>query len=125
MDAQTLLSRVGDTLSVRRAFGDPIDRNGFLVIPVALVAGGGGGGEGQMAPSSTDARPASDAEVASKNGASSPPIGSGGGLGGAIVPLGVYVVRGDKVIWKPVVQPMLLALVALSVVRLLAKHVLK
>jgi len=124
MDAQTLLSRVGDTLSVRRAFGDPIDRNGFLVIPVALVAGGGGGGEGQMAPSSTDLSSGNDKEVAS-NGANSPPIGSGGGLGGVIVPLGVYVVREDKVVWKPVVQPMLLALVALSLVRLITKHVLK
>ena len=81
-----------------------------------------------MAPSSTG--PPSDNEtdkatpVSNENRASVPPVGSGGGLGGVIVPLGVYVIREDKVVWKPVVQPMLLALLALSLVRLITKHAL-
>jgi len=128
MDAETLLSRVGESLSVRRAFGDPIERNGFLVIPVALVAGGGGGGEGQVAPSSTGPASGNEKERVtsdgSKNDTAIPPIGSGGGLGGVIVPMGVYVIRGDRVVWKPAVQPVLLAIFALGLVRLITRHIL-
>jgi len=127
MDAETLLSRVGESLSVRRAFGDPVDRNGFFVIPVALVAGGGGGGEGTVAPASAGPASGDEKERASDGSKSDtvvPPIGSGGGLGGVIVPMGVYVIRGDRVVWKPAVQPVLLAIFALGIVRLITKHIL-
>jgi hypothetical protein len=48
MDTQDLISRMSENLSVRRAFGAAYEKDGLLVIPVALVAGGGGGGEGTM-----------------------------------------------------------------------------
>ncbi len=48
MGAQELMSRLSENLSVRRAFGAAYEKDGLLVIPVALVAGGGGGGEGTM-----------------------------------------------------------------------------
>lgn len=128
MDAHTLLGRVSETLSVRRAFGEPIEKNGVVVIPVAFIAGGGGGGEGPIpsaptpAPSgpqtvSDDAHPDADPCVgeASK-------MGSGGGLGGVIIPLGVFVVKGDDVRWKPVLQPMLVALPVLGLLRMLIKR---
>jgi uncharacterized spore protein YtfJ len=123
MDAQTLLSRVSESLSVRRAFGDPVERDGFLVIPVAFVAGGGGGGEGQVAPPGrfSEEEGGADRPDSDDRPQPSPPIGSGGGLGGVIWPLGVYVVRGDKVTWKPVVQPMLLAIIGLGLVRLILR----
>jgi hypothetical protein len=50
MDTEQLLSRVAENLSVRRAFGAPYEKDGLLIIPVALVAGGGGGGEGITLP---------------------------------------------------------------------------
>ena len=46
MDAEKLLARVSENLSVRRAFGAAYEKDGMLIIPVALVAGGGGGGTG-------------------------------------------------------------------------------
>ncbi len=46
MDTHELMGRISENLSVRRAFGAAYEKDGLLVIPVALVAGGGGGGEG-------------------------------------------------------------------------------
>jgi hypothetical protein len=46
MDVESLLARASENLSVRRAFGAAHEKDGMLIIPVALVAGGGGGGHG-------------------------------------------------------------------------------
>ena len=46
MDVENLLAKVAENLSVRRAFGTAYEKDGMLIIPVALVAGGGGGGTG-------------------------------------------------------------------------------
>jgi uncharacterized spore protein YtfJ len=123
MDAQTLLSRVGEALSVRRAFGEPIERNGVVVIPVAFVAGGGGGGEGQSAPAASGSKsePESDEPDAGSRVDSGQEMGSGGGFGGVVIPLGIYVIKGEDVRWKPVLQPMRLALSVLGLIRLLVK----
>lgn len=123
MDAQTLLQRVSESLSVHRAFGDPVERDGCVVIPVAFVAGGGGGGEGQLPPSDRSSDAAAERERAPSDHDPQPgvPVGSGGGLGGVVWPMGVYVVRGDNVTWKPAVQPVLLALVGVGLLRLILK----
>lgn len=118
MDAHTLLSRVGETLSVRRVFGEPIERDGVTVIPVAFVAGGGGGGEGPVAPPPGSPTEADHAESSPVD--ATPNMGSGGGIGGVVVPLGVYVVKGDDVRWKPVLHPMF-ALPFVGLIRLLVK----
>lgn len=47
MDVQQLLENARDTLTVQRVFGDPYERDGVTVIPVARVQGGGGGRAGQ------------------------------------------------------------------------------
>ena len=44
MDLENLLAKTSDSLSVRRAFGTAYEKDGMLIIPVAIVAGGGGGG---------------------------------------------------------------------------------
>jgi uncharacterized spore protein YtfJ len=77
-----------DALGVARAFGEPYEFDGVMVIPVARVGGGaaGGGGEGMD-------------ETADAGGSG---FGTGFGLG--ISPLGVYEVRGDEVVWKPTVD---------------------
>ena len=43
MDVETILAKVSESLSVRRAFGTAYEKDGLLIIPVALVAGGGAG----------------------------------------------------------------------------------
>jgi uncharacterized spore protein YtfJ len=75
-----LLDRLTETATVRRAFGEPIEQNGSVVIPVARVMGGGGGGEGSR----------TDAEQ-----------GSGGGFGLRVTPAGVFVIRDGSVTWQP------------------------
>ena len=46
MDVENILAKASENLSVRRAFGAAYEKDGMLIIPVALVAGGGGGGTG-------------------------------------------------------------------------------
>lgn len=104
MDVQQLLTRATDSVTVKKVYGDPIERDGALVIPVAKVRGGAGGGAG------TD----------KDEGAS----GTGGGLGFTADPAGVYVVKGGDAVWRPAVDVnrivlggQLVAVVLLLVVR--------
>jgi uncharacterized spore protein YtfJ len=85
-----LLEGAREAITVRRVYGDPIEREGVTVVPAASVGGGGGGG--------------GDAE---HNG--------GGGFGLRARPVGAYVIRGDEVTWVPAVDVTRLALVALGV----------
>lgn len=123
MGTQELLSRVAENVSVRRAFGAAYEKDGLLVIPVALVLGGGGGGEGTMPPRSSvqpGAGPVQGADSGARQAEASLPVGSGGGFGGLVMPVGVYVVKGDQVRWVPAVDVTVVVLAGLSVVRLLA-----
>ena len=119
MDVRELTSRIGDNLSVGRAFGAAYERDGVLVIPVALVAGGGGGGQGPI-PTPDAGAPAPPAGAAGV-----PPAGDqtgvGGGFGGLIMPIGAYVVKGDQVRWVPAVNTTLIAIAGLATVRVLAR----
>ena len=119
MNTRELLDRMAQNLSVGRSFGAAYEREGLLIIPVALVAGGGGGGEGPMKPPATGhARAIETVEPA--NGAppdSQPPVGTGGGFGGLVLPVGVYVVQGDQVRWIPAYDATLIVLASLNVVR--------
>ena len=92
MNVDELLSGARDAISVRRVFGDPIEQEGTIVVPVAKVGGGGGGG--------------GDSE---HNG--------GGGFGLGAKPAGVYVIKDGQVSWRPAIDPVrvgLLAAVALA-----------
>jgi uncharacterized spore protein YtfJ len=102
-----LVDRLSEAATVRRVFGDPIERDGALVIPVARIIGGGGGGEGEGGP---------DGENAGR--------GSGGGYGLRVTPSGVFVIRGGEVSWEPafdltriVLGGQMIAVVALLVAR--------
>ncbi len=111
MDVKELLGKVTEQLSVGRAFGPAYEKDGTLVIPVALVAGGGGGGGSE--PSDVSAAPGDE----SKEGHNSSTVGSGGGFGGVVLPVGAYVVTGERVRWMPAVNVTLIALAALGVLR--------
>jgi len=119
VDVQELLGKVAQHLSVSRAFGTAYEKDGSLVIPVALVAGGGGGGEGTSgtptesgnAIESEDDQSTSDAESS----------GSGGGFGGVVMPVGVYVVKDEQVRWVPAVNANLVIVVAFLTLRLITR----
>lgn len=95
-----------DTYAVRRVFGDPIEKDGVMVIPVAIVGGGGGGGMGGGSgmggdPGMPDAS------------------GEGGGFGGMARPAGVYVIRADNVEWLPALNVTALGLAGISLAALM------
>jgi len=112
MDVGKLLEKVSDQVSVRRAFGAPYEKDGLLIIPVAIVAGGGGGGvaRSRRADPAVDAPPQDAA-----------PTDSGGGFGGLILPTGVYVVKGDQVRWVPAVDVTIAVLASLGLARILVR----
>lgn len=80
---EELLKGHRDAITVKRVFGEPIERDGVTVIPAAKVMGGGGGGSG---------------------GTIEQGEGSGSGFGMVAKPAGVYVIRGDEVKWRPAID---------------------
>jgi uncharacterized spore protein YtfJ len=125
MDAGTLLAKVSDNLSVRRAFGAAYERDGTLIIPVAMVAGGGGGGTSRTARGNpalpVESLPEGDATVDDAAPKDPGRADAGGGFGGLVWPAGVYVVKGDQVRWVPAVHVTIVVLASLSLVRALAR----
>ena len=79
---EELATSLRDGMTVKRVFGDAYEKDGVTVIPVAKVGGAGGAGGGG---NETDG-------------------GSGGGFGLGAQPVGVYVIRGGDVSWKPAVD---------------------
>jgi uncharacterized spore protein YtfJ len=80
-----------DLLTVRRAFGEPIERDGVTLVPVARVVGGSGYGHGE------GEGPCQSGDGTATSGGS----GGGGGFGVHVSPMGVFVIRGDEVSWQP------------------------
>jgi uncharacterized spore protein YtfJ len=123
MDAGNLLDKVSDTLSVRRAFGAAYEKDGTLIIPVALVAGGGGGGTSRTGRDNpaTGRRPEGNGAAHDAAPQDPEPKDAGGGFGGLVLPTGVYVVKRDQVRWVPAVDTTIVVLASLGLVRLLAR----
>ncbi len=118
MDAENLLVKASDNLSVRRAFGAAYEKDGMLIIPVAMVAGGGGGGVSRPRRNSPAARP--DGPTApGATPRDSDRMDVGGGFGGLVLPAGAYVVKGDQVRWVPAVDVTIVVLASLSLARVL------
>jgi len=121
MEVQDLLSKVSKQLSVGRAFGAAYERNGTSVIPVALVAGGGGGGEGTTGTVPSDTTDGEGFVGGESEDVATSSQGSGGGLGGLVMPVGVYVVNDDQVRWVPAVNANLVIVIAFMTVRLIVR----
>jgi uncharacterized spore protein YtfJ len=125
MDVENLLAKTSDSISVRRAFGTAYEKDGMLIIPVAMVTGGGGAGTTSPRRRNSAARPGSPpGENATADDAAPQDSGhpdAGGGFGGLVLPSGVYVVKGDEVRWVPAVDVTIVALASLSLVRVLAR----
>lgn len=109
---QEVLSNVKEGMTVSKVFGEPYEKNGTTVIPVAVVRGGGGGGGGS-------------GEGAGGEGEGH---GSGGGFGLSARPVGVYIMSADGVKWEPALDVsriaiggQILGVIALLVLRTLIK----
>ena len=103
MNVDEMLTGARDAMTVKRVYGDPIERDGIFVIPAAKVAGGGGGG--------------GDAEN-----------DGGGGFGISAKPAGAWIIRDGQVEWEPAVDAtriatlaMLVAIIFLWTIRSIAK----
>jgi uncharacterized spore protein YtfJ len=106
MDIHEVLNHARDAMTVKRVFGDPYEKDGVTVIPVANVMGGAGGGGGSSAGVSSDTGDAGDAVVVDGK----PESGYGIGYGMRATPAGVYVIRDGEVEWKPALDVNRLAL---------------
>lgn len=101
---QEIMQRTIAGMEPGHVFGEPIERDGAMFLPVAKVAGGGGGGN--------------DTEG---NG--------GGGFGLTARPAGLFVIRDGGATWQPAVDltrvilgGQLVLVVALLVVRSILKR---
>ena len=123
MDVGNLLMKASDNLSVRRAFGTAYEKDGILIIPVAMVAGGGGGGTARprQAGPPADASPEGSPAAQEATAQDSQRADTGGGFGGVVLPAGAYVVKGDQVRWVPAVDMTIVVLTTLGVARILAR----
>jgi uncharacterized spore protein YtfJ len=123
VNTRELLDKIAENVSVRRSFGAAYEHGNVLVVPVALVLGGGGGGEGPNKPTVKGRPDAIDNAplVEGKTSDSQPPTNTGGGFGGLILPMGVYVLKDDQVSWVPARDVTLVVLAALSAVRVSAR----
>ena len=125
MDVETLLAKTSDHLSVRRAFGTAYEKDGMLIIPVAVVAGGGGAGTALPRRSSPAARadgpPQESAAAQDAAPRDSARMEAGGGFGGLVLPMGAYVVKGGQVRWVSAVDITIAVLASLSLVRMLSR----
>jgi uncharacterized spore protein YtfJ len=99
VELEELARSVADATTVRRVFGDPIERDGVTLVPVASVAGGAGGGGGH--------------DVGGQEG-------EGGGLGVRARPVGAFVLRDGEVRWQPVVDLSRVAAFGLATVTVIA-----
>lgn len=105
MGLREVLGYATEAAQVRRIFGEPIERDGVTVVPVAVVRVGAGGGSGS-----------------GPEGVGGDGLGAGYGLTARAA--GVYVIREGDVEWRPAVDVtavvlggQLVAVVALLVAR--------
>jgi uncharacterized spore protein YtfJ len=84
MEVQEVIAQARDTLTVKRVFGEPYEKDGVTIIPAARVQGGAGGGRGE------------DPKGQGK--------GSGSGFGMTASPVGAFVLRQGELSWRPAVD---------------------
>jgi uncharacterized spore protein YtfJ len=84
MEIQDLIAKAQDTLTVKRVYGEPYEKDGVTIIPAARVQGGAGGGQG---------------EDPKRQGR-----GSGSGFGITARPVGAFVLRQGELSWRPAVD---------------------
>lgn len=101
MELQDLLGQARDAVTVKRVFGEPCEKNGVTLVPVARVMGGAGWG-GPSGPAAAAGATAGEPHTAASTGM---------GYGVMASPAGIYVIAGDRVTWQPAVDVNRLAVV--------------
>jgi uncharacterized spore protein YtfJ len=108
MEVHEVVGQARDALTVKRVFGEPYEKDGVTVIPVARVQGGAGGGGGE--------------------GPEGQGKGSGSGFGMSARPVGAFLIRGSDLTWRPAVDVnrivlggQIVAIVALLTIRAIVK----
>ena len=124
---ERMAERVGGKATVRAVFGDPIERDGITVIPVAKVRWGFGGGAGR---GPVAVGPGIEGQDASSGMGDPGMSGSGTGGGGGVTadPIGYLEIGPDGANFRPITPAMpspgfMLAagVTAMLVIRSLAK----
>jgi uncharacterized spore protein YtfJ len=90
---EEVLAGAEQSITVRRVYGEPYEKNGVTIIPAARIMGGAGGG-GAAEPMAPEADQAAGGR----------PTGSGVGFGLSGRPAGAYVIRGEEVKWVPAID---------------------
>ncbi len=80
MQIEEMVGGVKDAMNVKKVFGDPIERDGAMFVPAAVIRGGAGGGTGPKEE------------------------GGGAGFGMNARPIGAYVISGGKVRFRPAID---------------------
>ncbi len=83
-----ILERIGNVANSKAVFGDPVERDGVTVIPVARVSWGGGGGGGRGA----------DTSEGNFDGGE----GAGGGGAARATPVGYIEIRNGSAQFVPI-----------------------
>lgn len=106
---EKLAGKLGDSARAAAVFGEPVEREGLTIIPVARARWGLGGGSG--------------------GGRRADGGGLGGGLGGGggatVTPVGYIEIRGDGARFRPVIDVKVIAACALSAISLLLLPLLR
>jgi uncharacterized spore protein YtfJ len=82
MEVNDVIAQARDTMTVKRVFGEPYEKDGVTIIPAARVQGGAGGGSGDDPQGQ----------------------GSGSGFGMTARPVGAFIIRGGELSWRPAVD---------------------
>lgn len=84
MKVDEVLEKARDTITVKRVFAEPLERDGLTIIGAAAVAGGAGGGSGTGPNEETQ--------------------GDGAGFGVGARPVGAYVIKDGRLTWRPAID---------------------
>lgn len=84
MEVQEILAQARDSMTVKRVYGEPYEKDGVTVIPAARVQGGAGTGGGE------------DPQGQGR--------GSGSGFGVTARPVGAFIIREGELSWRPAVD---------------------
>jgi hypothetical protein len=77
MEPSEFIPRFADSFAAKRVYSEPCHEDGVTIITAAAVRGGGGMGQNATAHE------------------------GGGGLGLSARPVGAYIARNGRVVWKP------------------------
>ncbi|MGZ4437363.1 MAG: hypothetical protein ACXVWW_10485 [Nocardioides sp.] len=83
MKLDEIMSTAKDSITVKRIYAEPFEKNGLTFIPAAVLGGGAGGGGGHDEKGQE---------------------GEGGGFGMSGRPAGAYVIKGGEVSWRPAID---------------------